>query len=108
MLNGRLYRKATDFTSRRKRSKTSHVWDKDKGFEIVDVKTGSRHYYCIECCDKKKDENYVPFIIKGTSNIVDHWKKKHGINRKGKSIQAPSKDTSISLMSAIDMEFWKL
>src|SRR5271155_1474283 len=55
MLNGRVFRKATDFSSRRQRSKTSHIWDKDKGFEIIEVKTGSKHYYCIECCDKGKD-----------------------------------------------------
>src|SRR5947209_6667996 len=113
MLNGWLFRKATDFTSRRKCSKTSHVWDKDKGFEIIDIKTGSRHYYCIECCDKRKDVNYVPFIIKGTFNITDHWKRKHGINNKGKPIQTPIKGASSSLNSLLnltlfDFNLWKL
>lgn len=79
MLNGRVFRKATDIASRRPRSKTSHIWDKDKGFEIIDVKTSSRYYYCIECCDKGKDENYVPLVIKGISNITGHWRKKHGM-----------------------------
>ena len=107
-LNGRVFRKATDFANRRRRTKTSHIWDKDKGFEIVDVKTGKRHYYCVECCDKAKDENYVPLVVKGTSNITDHWKKKHGIDAKGKPIQTPSKDVSTNLLSAIDYDFWKL
>ncbi|KAN0085430.1 hypothetical protein V8E54_001897 [Elaphomyces granulatus] len=102
-----------EFSVRRQTSligetKTSHIWDKDKGFEIVDVKTGKRHYYCVECCDKAKNENYVPLVVKGTSSITDHWKRKHGIDAKGKPIQTPSKDVSTNLLSAIDYDFWKL
>ena len=89
-LDGRVFRKATDFALWKKRTKTSHVQDKDKGFEIVDFKTGSRHYYCVECYDKRKDKNYVPFIVKGTSNITHYWKQKHGIDSKGKPIQTLS------------------
>ena len=71
-LDSWVFHKATDFALQKKRTKTSHVWDKDKGFEIVKVKTNSRYYYCVECCDKRKDKNYVPFIVKGTSNITHH------------------------------------
>ena len=41
---GRVFRKASDFATKQKRdvSKTSHIWDKDKGFEIIDVKTQTR------------------------------------------------------------------
>jgi hypothetical protein len=109
MLNGRVFRKGTDFASRRRqRSKISHIWDKDKGFEIVDVKTGSKHYYCIECCDKKKDENYIPFAINGISNITGHWKTKHGIDSNGKPIQTPTRNTSGSLILSLDFTAWKL
>jgi hypothetical protein len=107
-LGGRVFRRATDLASRRKRKKTSHIWDKDKGFEIIDVETGSRHYYCIECCDKEKDEDYTPFAIKGTSNIINHWKKKHGIDTKGKPVQMSSRDASGSLISMFDFKIWKL
>ena len=71
-LGGQLFRRAADVASRGKRKKTSHVWDKDKGFEIIDVKTSSRHYYCIQCYDNEKDEDYIPFAIKGTSNLITH------------------------------------
>jgi hypothetical protein len=107
-LGGRVFRRATDFASRRKRKKSSHIWDKDKGFEIIDVKTGSRHYYCIECCDKEKDKDYTPFTVKGTSNIIHHWKKKHGIDKNGKPAQTPSNDASGSLISLFDFKIWKL
>jgi hypothetical protein len=107
-LDGRVFRKATDFASGRQRSKTSHVWDKDKGFEIIDIKTNSRHYYCIECCDRRKDKNYVPLIIKGISNITDHWKSKHGIDRNGKPIQTSTLSSSGSLVSSLDFTIWKL
>ena len=108
MLGGQVFRKATDFASRRPRSKTSHIWDKDKGFEIIDVETSSRHYYCIECCDKRKDKNYVPLIINGISNIIDHWKSKHGIDSKGKPIQTSTLSASGSLVSSLDFTIWKL
>src|SRR5271170_7109987 len=108
MLNGRVFRKATDFASRRQRSKTSHIWDKDKGFEIIEVKTGSKHYYCIECCDKGKDENYVPLVVNGISNITSHWETKHGIDSKGKPIQTPTRYTSGSLVFSLDFTIWKL
>jgi hypothetical protein len=103
-LNSRIFRRATNFASRRKRKKTSHIWNKDKGFEIIDVKTGSRHYYCIKCCNKEKDEYYTPFAVKGTSNIIDHWKKKHGIDNKGKPVQISSRDASDSLISIFDFK----
>jgi hypothetical protein len=69
VLDGRCFRRVADIASGGRRKKTSHVWDKDKGYEIIDVKTGLKHYYCIECCDKEKDESYIPFVVKGTSNI---------------------------------------
>ena len=109
-LSGRVFRRATDFASRGKRKKTSHIWDKDKGFEIIDVKTGSRHYYCIQCCDKEKNEDYTPFAVKGISNIIDHWKTKHSIDKNGKPVQAPKQDASgtFSLISSFDFKIWKL
>lgn len=107
-LNGRVFRKATDFATVRKRTKTSHIWGKDKGFEIVDVKTGKRHYYCIQCCDKEKDESYVPFLVKGTSNITHHWRIKHGIDAKGKPVQKSTENTPVNLLSAFDFDFWRL
>jgi hypothetical protein len=111
MLGGRRFHRATHFASRGKRGKSSHVWDTDKGFEIIDVKTGSKHYYCIQCCDKEKNENYIPFIVSGTSNLIDHWKRKHGIDKNGKpvkSLKTPSQDTSGSLTSLFDFKIWKL
>lgn len=53
-LDGRIF---AEIASGRQRKKTSHVWDKDKGYEIVEVKTGKRHYYCIQCCDNEKDKS---------------------------------------------------
>lgn len=108
VLHGRVFRRADHFASRVKRRKTSHVWDKDKGFEIVDVKTGSKHYYCIECCDRQKDDTYVPLVTKGTSNIVDHWKRRHNIDQNGKPMQTSKRDTSSSLVSLFDFNAWKL
>lgn len=107
-LDGRVFRKATDFANRRRRTKTSHIWDKGKGFEIVDVETNKRHYYCIECCDNEKDKSYIPFVVKGTSNIIDHWKKKHGIDEKGQPIQKSAEGGPLNLLSAIDYGFWKI
>ena len=107
-LDGRVSRKATDFANHRKRTKTSHVWDKDKGFEIVDVKTKKKHYYCIECCDNEKDKSYIPFVVKGITNITEHWKKKHGIDEKGQPIQNSAKGSPLNLLSAIDYDFWKI
>jgi hypothetical protein len=107
-LGGRVFRRATDFASRQKRKKTSHIWDKDKGFEIVDVQTGLKHYYCIVCCDKEKDEEYTPFSVKGISNIIGHWEKKHGIDKDGKPIQKSSQGAPRSLISVFDFNIWKL
>ena len=44
---GRVFRRATDFATQPKRAKSLYVWAKDKGFEIIDVKAKTRHYYCI-------------------------------------------------------------
>jgi hypothetical protein len=107
-LNGRIFRKAAEIASGRQRKKISHVWDKDKGYEIVEVKTGKRHYYCIQCCDNEKDESYVPFIIKGTSNITEHWKNKHGIDKTGKPVSKKKRSSTLGLVSIIDFNAWKL
>src|SRR5579871_1864953 len=66
---GRVFRKATDFVIQGKRQKSSHIWDKDKGFKIIDVKARTSHYYCIQCCDKEKDEDLLagkPLYFFGT------------------------------------------
>src|SRR5436189_153017 len=97
-LDGRVFRRATSFASKKNRKKTSHVWEKDKGFEIIDVKTKSRHYYCIQCCDKEKDENYTPLAISGTSNLILHWKSRHGIDKDGKPVK---KETQKKLISFV-------
>src|SRR5436189_394612 len=104
-LDGRVFRRATSFASKKNRKKTSHVWEKDKGFEIIDVKTKSRHYYCIQCCDKEKDENYTPLAISGTSNLILHWKSRHGIDKDGKPVK---KETQKKLISLADFKIWKL
>ena len=104
-LDGRVFRRATDFAFKKKRKKTSHVWDKDKGFEIIDVKANSRHYYCIQCCDKDKDEDYTPLAVSGTSNLIQHWKSKHGIDKDGKPVKGETQNKRISLH---DFKIWKL
>jgi len=105
--HGRVFRKATDFATRQKRTKSSHVWDKDKGFEIIDVKAGTRHYYCIQCCDKEKDEYYAPFAVdNGTSSVTKHWKTKHGIDKDGNPVKKQQKRES--LINLVDFKVWKL
>ena len=106
-LDGRVFRRVTDFAFRGKRKKTSHIWDKEKGFEIVDVKTGSKHYYCIQCCDREKDERYTPFTVKGTSNIIRHWLEKHGIDKDGKPVRK-RKQSLDRLISLADFKTWKI
>lgn len=104
---GRVFRRATDFASRRKRQKSSHVWDKDKGFEIVDVKARTRHYYCIQCCDKEKDAYYAPFAVaNGTSSVIKHWETKHGIDKDGNPVKKDKKGES--LIDLLDFKTWKL
>jgi hypothetical protein len=104
---GRVFRRATDFATQQQRQKSSHVWDKDKGFEIIDVKAGTRHYYCIQCCDKEKDEHYAPFAVdNGTSSVTKHWKTKHGIDKHGNPVKKNKKRES--LINLVDFKIWKL
>ena len=72
-IRGKTYYRATDFASKsKKKEKTSHVWWKDHGFEIVESEHQTRHYYCCECLDRKKDPTYSPLVISGISNITLH------------------------------------
>src|SRR5579871_1761897 len=104
---GRVFRRATAVATRRKRQKSSHIWDKDKGFEIIDVKALTRHYYCIQCCDKEEDEYYAPFAIdNGTSSVNIHWEKKHGIDKNGNPVKKNKKRES--LINLVDFKVWKL
>jgi hypothetical protein len=104
---GRIFRRATDFAAQRKRQRSSHVWDKDKGFEIIDVKARTRHYYCIQCCDKENDEHYAPFAVaNGTSSVIKHWKTKHGIDKDGYPVNKNKRRGS--LVNLLDFKIWKL
>src|SRR5579871_908118 len=105
--HGRVFRKATDFVIQGKRQKSSHIWDKDKGFKIIDVKARTSHYYCIQCCDKEKDEDYAPFAVdNGTSSVTKHWITKHGIDKHGKPVEKNKKRES--LIPVLDFKVWKL
>jgi hypothetical protein len=39
---------------------------------------------------------------------IEHWKKKHGIDREGKPLQKPSQSPTVSLLSMVDFNLWKL
>jgi hypothetical protein len=56
----------------------------------------------------EKDENYILFIVKGTSNITEHWKRKHGIDKDGKPLKTTDQKSSVSILSVVDFNVWKL
>lgn len=94
-LHGRKYFKSEDLATKRegKTKKTSHIWDKEKGFEIIlDVthenKTSApaKFYYCCLCLDKNKDLTYKPLSVNGISSIHSHFSKKHGLDKDGNKV----------------------
>ena len=87
-VHGKTYYKAQDLARGRKMKKrTSHIWLKEKGFEIVDVEEKKRYYYCCECLDKKKDPSYVPLVLDGNSSAVYHWHSVHSVDRNGNPVK---------------------
>lgn len=74
---GQKYHKAKDVAGRAT-SKTSGVWK--HGYEIVNVESKKKHYYCKLCLDDKKDMAYRPLVINGTSTIRGHLRSKHGFD----------------------------
>jgi len=99
-IRGKTYYRATDLASKsKKKEKTSHIWWKDHGFEIVETEHQTRHYYCCECLDRKRDPTYSLLVISGISNITLYWKMKHNIDKDGLVVKK---------LGSIDQEVKKL
>lgn len=76
IVHGEKYYKAVDLAGKRKgRKKTSVIWD--HGFAIVNVESGTRHYYCCLCLDKKEDPKYTPLVLAGNSSALAHYRSQH-------------------------------
>ena len=87
-VHGRKYYRASHIASKlKKKSKTSHVWEEEKGFKIIDMETKTKHYYCIECLDNKTDPIYAPLVVNKLTNITNHWQAKHSVDSKGNAIK---------------------
>lgn len=60
-LHGETYRRVEDLAGYRKgKNRSSHIWDKSKGFAMIHEATGAKYYYCCRCLDEKKDPTYKP------------------------------------------------
>ena len=92
-VHGEIYHKVDDFARKgRGKKKSSHIWK--KGFEMVHVEKGTKHYYCTLCLDERRETNYKPLVINGTSSIHAHFRSKHGIDQAGNVIAGDRESTS--------------
>jgi hypothetical protein len=62
------------------------IWDKSRGFEIIDVVTRSKHYYCRQCIDVEKRKVTLFSTASGTRSILQHWRKIHFTDEDGTPI----------------------
>ena len=99
VLHGRKYYKSEDSATKRvgKTKKSSHIWDKEKGFEIIldvthETKSSAptKFYYCCLCLDKNKDPTYKPLSVNEISSIHSHFLKKHGLDKDGNKVDHSS------------------
>ena len=90
------YRKDALAQKGKGKRKASQIWEEDKGFEIVNVKTGKKHYYCRICLDQLKDPSYKPLVVDGNSSVHTHFLRIHKINKEGMPIREESISTRTS------------
>lgn len=80
-IHGEKYYKAEDIANKKSKKKTSHIWK--RGFEIAHAGSGTRHYYCCMCLDERKNLQYKPIRLNGTSSIHWHFQSVHKIDKSG-------------------------
>lgn len=100
--------------AKKRKKRTSHIWDVEKGYEVIDVETRKRHYYCCRCIDINKDAAYIPLALHGNSSVLFHWETTHMIDKNGDPIKSSAKELtpqstfSSSLVSRVSFDVIKL
>jgi hypothetical protein len=81
-----VYWRAEDVVKGYSKGRSSMIWGKSPGFEIIDLVTRSKHYYCRPCIDVEKRKVTLFSTASGTRSILEHWRKIHFTDEDGTPI----------------------